>query len=53
MQERNEIITIVDKNEYQKLMAFVDKLEPHAFVTVNKGREMQYHYKALPEREFE
>ncbi len=53
MQERNEIITIVDRNEYQKLMAFVDKLDPHAFVTVYKVSEMQYRSKALPEREFE
>jgi uncharacterized membrane-anchored protein YitT (DUF2179 family) len=53
MQERNEIITIVDKNEYQKLMAFIDKLDPHAFVTVYKVSEMQYRSKNLPERTFE
>lgn len=53
MQAHNEIITIVDKSEYQKLMAFVDKVDPNAFVTVYKVSEMQYMSKTLPERIFE
>lgn len=53
MKEHNEIITIVDKNEYQKLMAFVDKVDPQAFVTVYKVSEMQYTAKSNPERIFD
>lgn len=34
MQKRNEIITIVDKSEYQKLMNHITKEDPQAFVTV-------------------
>ena len=34
MQKRNEIITIVDKSEYQKLMNYITKEDPQAFVTV-------------------
>ena len=53
MEEHNEIITIVDKNEFQKLMAFVDKADPQAFITVYKVSEMQYRSKSMPERIFE
>ena len=52
MQEHNEIITIVDKSEFQKLMAFIDKVDPQAFVTVYKVSEMQYRSKSMPERIF-
>ncbi len=52
MEEHDEIITIVDKNEYQKLMAFIDKVDPQAFITVYKVSDMQYQSKALPERQF-
>lgn len=52
MQEHNEIITIVDKSEFQKLMAFVDKVDPQAFITVYKVSEMQYRSKSMPERIF-
>ena len=34
LQPRREIITIVDKNEYAKLMTFIEKTDPTAFVTV-------------------
>ena len=34
MDPRREIITIVDKNEYAKLMSFIEKEDPTAFVTV-------------------
>jgi uncharacterized membrane-anchored protein YitT (DUF2179 family) len=52
MQEHNEIITIVDKVEFQKLMAFLDKVDPQAFITVYKVSEMQYRSKSMPERIF-
>ncbi len=52
MQAHDEIITIVDKNEFQKLMAFIDKVDPQAFVTVYKVSEMQYRSKSMPERIF-
>lgn len=34
MQPRREIITIVDKNEYAKLMSFIEKIDSNAFVTI-------------------
>ncbi len=39
---RNEIITIVDKNEYQKLMQYVIKEDPEAFLTVYNVSDMRY-----------
>lgn len=39
---RNEIITIVDKNEYQKLMTYLTKEAPDAFVTVYNVNEVRY-----------
>ncbi|MBO5903929.1 MAG: YitT family protein [Clostridia bacterium] len=39
---RQEIITIVDNNEYRKLMDFVRKTDPKAFVTVYSVSEIQY-----------
>ena len=39
---RKEVITIVDKNEYRKLMDFVRKTDPKAFVTVYSVTEMRY-----------
>lgn len=39
---RMEMITIVDKNEYKKLMDFVRKTDPKAFVTVYSVSEMRY-----------
>jgi len=52
MEEHDEIITIVDKSEFQKLMAFIDKVDPKAFVTVYKVSYMQYQAKSMPERVF-
>lgn len=52
MEEHNEIITIVDKGEFQKLMAYIDKVDPKAFVTVYKVSDMQYQSKSMPERVF-
>lgn len=42
MQKRNEIITIVDKVEYQKLMNYINKLDPKAFITVYTVSDMRY-----------
>ena len=42
MQKRNEIITIVDKSEYQKLMNYISKEDPRAFVTVYNVSSMRY-----------
>ena len=39
---RKEMITIVDKQEYGKLMDFVRKTDPKAFVTVYSVSEMRY-----------
>lgn len=41
-QVRQEIITIVDKQEYRLLMDFVKKTDPRAFVTVYSVNEIQY-----------
>ena len=37
-----EIVTIVDKSEYRKLMDFIKKTDPKAFITVYKVNSMQY-----------
>ena len=42
LQKRNEIITIVDKSEYQKLMNYITKEDPQAFVTVYNVSSMRY-----------
>lgn len=42
-----EINTIVDKNEYLKLINFVTKTDPKAFVTVYAVNEMMYQPKVL------
>lgn len=42
LQKHNEIITIVDKSEYQKLMAFINREDPKAFITVYNVSNMQY-----------
>ena len=39
---RKEVIAIVDKNEYRKLMNFVRKVDPKAFVTVYSVNEIRY-----------
>lgn len=41
-QLRREIITIVDKQEYRRLMDYVKKLDPGAFVTVYSVSEIHY-----------
>ena len=39
---KKEIVTIVDKHEYRRLMEFIRKNDPNAFVTVIAVNEMQY-----------
>ena len=39
---RREMITIVDKHEYRRLMDYVRKVDPKAFVTVYAVSEMRY-----------
>lgn len=39
---RKEVITIVDKHEYRKLMDYIRKTDPKAFVTVYSVSEMRY-----------
>ena len=41
-EKHNEIITIVDKSEYQKLMTFINREDPKAFITVYNVSNMQY-----------
>ena len=42
MEKRREIITIVDKDEYQKLMKFINQEDPKAFITVYNVSNMRY-----------
>ena len=41
-------VTIVDKNEYKRLMDFIRKTDPKAFVTVYSVSEMRYQPKIKP-----
>lgn len=45
MEKRNEIITIVDKGEYQKLMNYMNREDPKAFITVYTVSDMRYQLK--------
>lgn len=42
MNLQTEIIAIVDKNEYQKLMKYMSVTDPDAFMTVYTVKEIQY-----------
>ncbi len=42
MEKRRELITIVDKGEYQKLMKFINQEDPKAFITVYNVSNMRY-----------
>ena len=42
MEKRNEIITIVDIGEYQKLMKYINQEDPEAFITVYTVSDMRY-----------
>jgi uncharacterized membrane-anchored protein YitT (DUF2179 family) len=39
---RKEVVTIVDKHEYRKLMDYVKRIDSKAFVTVYSVKEMRY-----------
>ena len=47
MEMRREIITIVDKSEYQKLMNFMNREDPQAFITVYTVSDMRYQPKGI------
>lgn len=42
LERREEIITIVDKSEYQRLMNFMNRVDPKAFITIYNVSNMQY-----------
>ncbi len=42
MEVRREIITIVTKSEYQKLINFMKKTDPKAFITIYKVNDIHY-----------
>lgn len=42
LEKRREIIAIVDKHEYQKLMRFMNEKDPDAFMTVYSVHDMRY-----------
>ena len=42
MERHNEIITIVDKGEYQKLMNYISREDPLAFITIYNVSDMRY-----------
>ena len=52
LQKHDEIITVVDRAEFQKLMNFLDRTDPEAFVTVYQVSDMYYRSKRLNERKF-
>ena len=42
MEKHNEIITSVDKSEYQKLMNYISREDPLAFITIYNVSDMRY-----------
>lgn len=42
LEKRREIIVIVDKHEYQKLMKFMNEKDPDAFITVYSVHDIRY-----------
>lgn len=45
METKREIITVVDKSEYQKLMSWIEQNDPEAFLTVYNVSDMRYRVK--------
>lgn len=45
LEKRREIITIVDKREYQKLINYIIQIDPGAFITVYTVSDMRYRVK--------
>ena len=50
-QIREELLVIVTKQEYRKLMDFINKVDPKAFVTVYSVNEVCYQPKMKKNRE--
>ena len=46
-EKHNEIITIVDKREYQALMDYISSSDPEAFITVYKVSDIRYRPKKI------
>ena len=40
--DRTEVVAIVDKQEYTKLMSYLQKVDPRAFITVYSVNEVSY-----------
>ena len=51
MERHSEIITIVDKSEYQRLMSFINREDPKAFITIYNVSSMQYQPKIRAQEE--
>ena len=51
LERHNEIITIVDKSEYQRLMSFINREDPKAFITIYNVSSMQYQPKIRAQEE--
>lgn len=49
LERREEIITIVDNGEYQRLMNFINREDPKAFITIYNVSSMQYQPKTRRE----
>ncbi len=47
MDRHREVITIVNKSEYQKLMQFINRIDPDAFITVYTVSDMRYRPKVI------
>ena len=45
-----EIIAIVDKVEYQKLMNYISREDPHAFITVYTVSDIRYQPEAVADK---
>lgn len=45
LEKHREIITIVDKREYQKLISYIIQIDPSAFITVYTVSDMRYRIK--------
>ena len=50
-EKHNEIITIADKSEYQKLMNFINRVDSNAFITVYNVSNMRYRPKVWTKEE--
>lgn len=53
LEKHNEIITIVDKSEYQRLMNYINKEDPQAFITVYNVSNIKYRPKTTGTQKFD